>query len=191
MPVGFGRVGDVRITRVGVTMQSTVKSCFSSSRPSSSDVTCGRGCFQKQTAGEQQLQPVQTCESLTLVTTSVFSVTAPISRSMPARRSLARLRREGGDRRLQRDARTVFQFGEPFAFTNACASLGTNCYRAHDDQVDNEVLSVNPERLAVLGRTCDSRQWQAPWRVRCSYLQMLMPRVAPPLQAGSHAPTAG
>ena len=108
MPVGFGRVGDVRITRVGVTMQSTVKSCFSSSRPSSSDVTCGRGCFQKQTAGEQQLQPVQTCESLTLVTTSVFSVTAPISRSMPARRSLARLRREGGDRRLQRATHTPY-----------------------------------------------------------------------------------
>ena len=98
MPVGFGRVGDVRITRVGVTMQSTVKSCFSSSQSSISDVTCERGCFQKQTAGEQRMQPVRTCESLTLVTTSVFSVTAPISRSMPARHSLAWLRREGGNR---------------------------------------------------------------------------------------------
>jgi len=54
-------------------------------------------------------------------------------------------------------ARTILQLCEPFALSNASASLRADGDGADDDEADVKVGRVDPKRLAVLGGACERR----------------------------------
>ena len=131
---------------------------------------------------------MRTCKSCTLVTTSVCSVTAPMSRSMPVQRSSVAF--AGGN--AAQPQRTILELCETFSLADAGARLGAHSHRTNDDEVHADVGGVYANRLAVLGGACTRALSATGVRAdpRSTHRQRSKPRAAPPVRVAGRVRTA-